>query len=86
VGQASCLPEQAGSLLHPVLLGTLSASPTPAGRGGRSLLHPVLLGVLKVIALDDLIRVKEHIARKKDSESLFQLRAIKRLREETGQR
>ncbi len=36
---------------------------------------------LKVIALEDLIRVKEHIARKKDSESLYQLRAIKRLRE-----
>jgi predicted nucleotidyltransferase len=39
---------------------------------------------LKVISLDDLIRVKEHIGRSKDRESLFQLLAIKRLRQEEG--
>ncbi len=39
-------------------------------------LHDVL-----VIDLDDLIRIKEHIQRTKDSESLFQLRAIKKARE-----
>jgi hypothetical protein len=32
-----------------------------------------------VIALDDLIRIKEHINRPKDRDSLFQLRAIKKL-------
>jgi predicted nucleotidyltransferase len=37
---------------------------------------------LRTISLDDLIRVKRHIARGKDSESLFQLLAIKRVREE----
>ena len=42
------------------------------------------LGAIEVrtIALDDLIRVKEHIRRPKDRDSLFQLKAIKRLREE----
>jgi predicted nucleotidyltransferase len=46
------------------------------------------LGDLKVrtISLDDLIRVKEHIRRPKDRDSLFQLQAIKRLRAETGLR
>lgn len=37
---------------------------------------------IKIIALDDLIRIKEHINRPKDRESLFQLRAIKQIREE----
>ena len=36
---------------------------------------------LLVISLDDLIRVKEHIRRPKDRESLMQLQAIKRLRD-----
>jgi len=36
----------------------------------------------RVIALDDLIRIKQHINRPKDRDSLFQLLAIKRLREE----
>jgi predicted nucleotidyltransferase len=35
-----------------------------------------------VIALDDLIRIKRHINRPKDRESLYQLLAIKRIREE----
>jgi len=35
---------------------------------------------LKTISLDDLIRVKEHIGRAKDRESLWQLLAIKRMR------
>ncbi len=39
---------------------------------------------LSVIALDDLIRIKEHINRPKDRDSLFQLRAIKQVREERG--
>lgn len=37
-----------------------------------------------VIDLDDLIRVKQHIGRSKDRDSLFQLLAIKRVREEEG--
>lgn len=41
---------------------------------------------LRVIALDDLITVKQHINRPKDRESLYQLLAIKRIREETGQK
>lgn len=41
---------------------------------------------VQTISLDDLIRVKEHIRRPKDRDSLFQLQAIKRLREETGKR
>ena len=39
---------------------------------------------VKVIALDQLIRVKEHINRPKDRDALFQLRAIKQVREEQG--
>ena len=39
---------------------------------------------LRVIDLDDLIRIKRHINRLKDRESLFQLLAIKKTREETG--
>jgi predicted nucleotidyltransferase len=35
-----------------------------------------------VIGLDDLIRIKRHINRPKDRESLLQLEAIKRLRQE----
>lgn len=38
--------------------------------------------VLRTISLDDLIRVKQHIKRFKDSDSLSQLLAIKRVREE----
>ena len=41
---------------------------------------------VRTIGLDDLIRVKEHICRQKDSESLHQLRAIKEVRERTGLR
>jgi predicted nucleotidyltransferase len=40
----------------------------------------------QVIALDDLIRIKRHINRPKDRESLLQLEAIKRLREQEGLR
>lgn len=40
--------------------------------------------VLRTISLDDLIRVKRYIARAKDAESLYQLLAIKRVREETN--
>jgi hypothetical protein len=42
---------------------------------------PLLFGKqdILVIALDDLIRIKEHINRPKDRDSLFQLRAIKKL-------
>jgi hypothetical protein len=35
--------------------------------------------------LDDLIRVKEHIRRSKDNDSLFQLKAIKQIRNEGRQ-
>jgi predicted nucleotidyltransferase len=38
--------------------------------------------VVRTISLDDLIRVKEHIRRAKDRDSLFQLKAIKRFRDE----
>ncbi|HEY8665848.1 MAG TPA: hypothetical protein VIL86_04240 [Tepidisphaeraceae bacterium] len=41
---------------------------------------------LDVIDLDDLIRIKEHIGRAKDRDSLFQLLAIKRIREEQGKK
>lgn len=37
---------------------------------------------LQVIDLDDLIRIKQHIRRFKDQESLMQLLAIKKVREE----
>lgn len=37
---------------------------------------------IKTMSLDDLIRVKRHIGRAKDSESLNQLLAIKRIRSE----
>lgn len=39
---------------------------------------------VRVIGLDDLIRIKSHIGRPKDRESLLQLQAIKRLRETGG--
>jgi len=39
-----------------------------------------------VIGLDDLIRIKRHLGRPKDRESLLQLEAIKRLREQEGLR
>jgi len=38
---------------------------------------------LRVIALDDLIAIKQHIRRPKDQQSLFHLLAIKRLRGES---
>ncbi len=38
------------------------------------------------ISLDDLIRVKQYIRRPKDQESLFQLLAIKKGREDTGKK
>lgn len=48
--------------------------------------HPAGRFQFRTIALDDLIRVKRHLNRRKDQDSLFQLLAIKRLREETGLR
>jgi predicted nucleotidyltransferase len=41
--------------------------------------YPVGGAQVLVIDLDDLIRIKEHINRPKDRDSLFQLRAIKKL-------
>jgi predicted nucleotidyltransferase len=41
---------------------------------------------VRVIGLEDLIRIKRYHARPKDRESLLQLEAIKRLREEEGLR
>lgn len=41
---------------------------------------------VRVIGLEDLIRIKRHLARPKDRESLLQLEAIKRLRQEEGLR
>jgi hypothetical protein len=46
--------------------------------------YPVGELLVKVIDLDDLIKIKQHINRSKDRDSLYQLLAIKRLREETG--
>ena len=40
----------------------------------------------RVIGLDDLIRIKRHLGRPKDKESLLQLEAVKRLREQEGLR
>lgn len=40
---------------------------------------------VKVASVDDLIRIREHIGRPKDRDSLMHLRAIRRLPEETGQ-
>ena len=39
---------------------------------------------VRVIGLEDLIRIKRHLGRPKDRESLLQLEAIKRLRETEG--
>lgn len=44
--------------------------------------YPVGDMLLHVISLDDLIRVKEHVGRAKDRDSLYQLLAIKRIRDE----
>lgn len=41
---------------------------------------------IDTIALEDLIRVKRHLNRPRDQESLYQLLAIRRVREETGLR
>ncbi|HEV8675093.1 MAG TPA: nucleotidyltransferase [Methylomirabilota bacterium] len=41
---------------------------------------------VRVIGLEDLIRIKRHLGRPKDRDSLFQLEAIKRLREQEGLR
>ncbi len=46
--------------------------------------YPVGEMNLAVIDLDDLIGIKRHVNRPKDRESLFQLLAINRIREETG--
>jgi predicted nucleotidyltransferase len=40
----------------------------------------------QIVGLDDLIRIKRHINRPKDRESLLQLEAIKRLRQQEGLR
>lgn len=41
---------------------------------------------IRVIGLDDLIRIKRYLRRPKDQSSLLQLEAIKRLREQEGLR
>ncbi len=41
---------------------------------------------IRVIGLDDLIRIKQFLGRPKDRESLLQLQAIKRLRDQEGLR
>jgi len=40
---------------------------------------------VKAVSLDDLIRIKEHLGRPKDRESLLHLRAIRQVREERGE-
>jgi predicted nucleotidyltransferase len=44
--------------------------------------YPVGNLTLRTISLEDLIRVKEHIRRPKDRDSLFQLHAIRQIRTE----
>lgn len=46
--------------------------------------YPLTELTVRTIGLNDLIRVKEHIARPKDRESLLQLLAIRRLRESSS--
>lgn len=41
---------------------------------------------VRMIGLEDLMRIKRHLGRPKDRESLLHLEAIKRLREEEGLR
>lgn len=52
----------------------------------RSERWPVGKHVLNVISLEDLIAVKRHIKRPKDSQSLLQLLAIKEVREQNNAR
>lgn len=40
---------------------------------------------VQVVSLDDLIRIKEHIRRPKDQQSLMELQAIRRVREHDEQ-
>lgn len=47
----------------------------------RCVTVPIPGGELRVISLDDLIRIKEHIGRAKDRAALVQLLAIRELRE-----
>jgi hypothetical protein len=48
----------------------------------RQEVHQLEAMTLRVIALDDLIRIKEHLRRWKDRDSLVQLLAIRQLRQE----
>lgn len=46
--------------------------------------YPIAGGPVRTIGLDDLIKVKSTIKRFKDGESMYQLLAIKRIRDERG--
>lgn len=46
--------------------------------------YPLGGHIVRTISLDDLIRVKEHIRRPKDRDSLFQLHAIRQIRQTGG--
>jgi hypothetical protein len=48
----------------------------------RAEVYPVGHLQLHTISLEDLIKVKEHIRRPKDRDSLFQLKAIQQIRRE----
>jgi predicted nucleotidyltransferase len=60
----------------------------PIGGYEEALVHAVEMDFgpwrIKVMSLDDLIRIKEHICRPKDRDALMQLLAIRRVREEQG--
>jgi predicted nucleotidyltransferase len=60
----------------------------PIGTYEDLLLHAGTITVdgrpVRVIGLDDLIRIKRYLGRPKDRESLLHLEAIKRLREQEG--
>ncbi len=73
-----------GSLSLTLRLGYLE----PIGTYEDLLPHAETLDIAgrptRVIGLDDLIRIKRYLGRPKDRESLLQLEAIKRLREQEG--
>jgi hypothetical protein len=52
----------------------------------RAETYPFEGGQVNTISLDDLIRVKQHIGRTKDRDSLLQLLAIKKQRKDNGLR
>jgi predicted nucleotidyltransferase len=65
------------------LLGWVEPLGTFETLGNNSESYELGSVTVRTIGLDDLIRVKEHLGRAKDRDSLYQLLAIKRIRNET---